>query len=135
MAVIEFDHVDVEVHELVVTAQFFVDLGFRREGPIEVSGAWMDRVVGREGVRAELIIVTAPDESGKLELTAFPEPSRARDQAEIPANAHGCRHIAYRVTNIAAVVAQRARRGTTQPATSWTIRTPTDSLISADPKG
>lgn len=111
MAVIEFDHVGVVVHDLVVTAQFFVDLGFHREGPIEVSGTWMDRVVGLEGVRAELIIVTAPDGSGKLELTAFHEPTRAQDQAELPANAHGYRHIAYRVTNIDAVVAQAREAG------------------------
>lgn len=111
MVVIEFDHVGVVVHNLEVTAQFFVDLGFHREGPIEVSGAWVDRVVGMEGVRAELIIVTAPDGSGKLELTAFHEPTRARDQAEPPANAHGYRHIAYRVTNIDAVVAQAREAG------------------------
>lgn len=111
MASIEFDHVGVVVHDLEVTAQFFVDLGFHREGPIEVSGAWVDRVVGLEGVRVELIIVNAPDGSGKLELTAFHEPTRAQDQVELPANAHGYRHIAYRVTNIDAVVARARAAG------------------------
>jgi catechol 2,3-dioxygenase-like lactoylglutathione lyase family enzyme len=111
MASIQFDHVGVVVHDLEVTAQFFVDLGFDREGPIEVSGSWMDRVIGLEGARVELIIVTAPDGSGKLELTAFHEPTRAQDQAELPANAHGYRHIAYRVTNIDAVVAQARAAG------------------------
>lgn len=111
MASIEFDHVGVVVHDLEATAQFFVDLGFHHEGPIEVSGAWVDRIVGLEGVRAELIMVTAPDGSGKLELTAFHEPTRAEDQTELPANAHGYRHIAYRVTDIDAVVAQARAAG------------------------
>jgi catechol 2,3-dioxygenase-like lactoylglutathione lyase family enzyme len=135
MASIEFDHVGVVVHDLEVTAQFFVDLGFHREGPIEVSGTWVDRIVGLEGVRAELIMVTAPDGSGKLELTAFHHPTRAQDQTELPANAHCYRLIAYRVTDIEAVVAQAVRPDTTQSAMWWTMRTSTDSLTSADPKG
>jgi hypothetical protein len=85
--------------------------GLFTSSPIEVSGVWVDRVVGLEGVRAELIIVAAPDGSGRLELTAFHEPTRAQDQAELPANAHGYRHIAYRVTNIDAVVAQTRAAG------------------------
>lgn len=59
------------VHDLEVTAQFFVNLGFHHEGPIEVSGVWwIESSV--EGVRAELIIVTAPDGSGKLKPSAIP---------------------------------------------------------------
>ncbi len=54
--------------------------------------------------------MTAPDGSGKLERTAFPEPTR-HDQTEPPANAHLYRHIAYRVTNIDAVVAQARAAG------------------------
>lgn len=42
---------------------------------------------------------------------AFHEPTRAQDQVELPANAHGFRHIAYRVTNIDAVVAQAREAG------------------------
>ncbi|KRE67326.1 hypothetical protein ASG92_15095 [Arthrobacter sp. Soil736] len=56
-------------------------------------------------------MVTAPDGSGKLELTAFHEPTRAHDREELPANAYGYRHIAYRVTNIDAVVAQARAAG------------------------
>jgi len=54
MASIQFDHVGVVVHDLEATAQFFVDRGFHREGPIEVSGEWVDRVVGLEGVHREV---------------------------------------------------------------------------------
>lgn len=48
---------------------------------------------------------------GKLELTAFHEPTRAQDQTGLPANAHGYRHTAYRVTNINAVVARAREAG------------------------
>ena len=111
MAKLEFDHVGVVVDDLEATAQFFVALGFQREEPFEVGGAWVDRIIGLEGARVEGMFVAPPDGSGKLELVKFHEPTRARDQEALPADAYGYRHIAYRVTDIAAVVAQAREAG------------------------
>jgi hypothetical protein len=77
MASLEFDHVGVVMHDLESTARLFVGLGFIREGPIVVSGSWMDRIIGLEGARAELTTVRASDGHEHLELTTFHELSRA----------------------------------------------------------
>ena len=106
MATFEFDHVGVVVHNLEATARFFAYLGFDRGEPFDVGGSWVDRIIGLEGTRVEGIMVTAPGGSGKLELIKFHEPTRADDQTELPANAHGYRHMAFRVTDIDAVIAQ-----------------------------
>lgn len=39
-----------------------------------VEGRWMDRIVGLEGVRAEIAFVQNPDGHGRLELTKFHSP-------------------------------------------------------------
>jgi len=106
MTSIEFDHVGAVVQDLEATAQFFADLGFDRGEPFEVGGSWVDRIIGLEGAQVEAVMASAPDGSGSLELIKFREPTRAHDQTDLPANAHGYRHIAYRVTDIDAIVAR-----------------------------
>jgi hypothetical protein len=44
------------------------------EGPVE--GRWVDRVVGLEGVRADIAMMQTPDGNARLELTKFHSPSR-----------------------------------------------------------
>jgi hypothetical protein len=52
------------------------------EGPVE--GGWVDRVVGLEGVRAEIAMVETPDGHGRLELTKFHAPSGRRSDRHAP---------------------------------------------------
>jgi catechol 2,3-dioxygenase-like lactoylglutathione lyase family enzyme len=111
MASFRFDHVCAVVHDLEGVARFFTDLGFRSEGPTEVGGTWLDRVIGVDGARVEVIVMREPDGTGRLELVSFVEPAPAEDHAELPANAHGYRHIAYQVDDVDAVVAQAREAG------------------------
>jgi catechol 2,3-dioxygenase-like lactoylglutathione lyase family enzyme len=99
-----FEHVGVVVRDLEATADFFVRLGFTAEAPMRVSGRWVDRVVGLDGVQVDLITVSAPDGSGKLELTRFHAPQAEFELDRHPANVPGYRHIAYRVSDVQAVV-------------------------------
>jgi catechol 2,3-dioxygenase-like lactoylglutathione lyase family enzyme len=105
---ISFEHVGVVVHDLEATAQFFVTLGFKRHDAFEVGGSWVDRINGVQGTQVAGMFVTAPDGSGALELIQFHEPTREQDETNLPANAHGFRHIAYRVSDIETIV-HRAR--------------------------
>ncbi len=43
------------------TKAFFVELGLKLQGEGPVEGGWVDRVVGLEGVRAEIAMVETPD--------------------------------------------------------------------------
>ena len=66
----------------------------------------MDRVVGLEGVRADIAIMQTPDGNGRLELTKFHSPSNQGDNRHAPAaNTPGIRHVAFAVEDIDAVVA------------------------------
>jgi catechol 2,3-dioxygenase-like lactoylglutathione lyase family enzyme len=71
----------------------------------------VDRVVGLEGVRAEIAMLETPDGHGRLELAKFHAPSGLGGDRHAPANAPGIRHVAFAVDDIDAVVAGLRARG------------------------
>jgi hypothetical protein len=70
----------------------------------------VDRVVGLEGVRAEIVMVETPDGHGRLELTKFHAPSGRGGDRHAPANTPGIRHLTFAVDDIDAVVRLRRYR-------------------------
>jgi catechol 2,3-dioxygenase-like lactoylglutathione lyase family enzyme len=83
MAIQRMEHVGIVVDDLAVAAAFFVELGLKLQGEGPVEGGWVDRVVGLEGVRAEIAMANTP----------------------------GIRHVAFAVDDIDAVVASLRARG------------------------
>jgi catechol 2,3-dioxygenase-like lactoylglutathione lyase family enzyme len=63
------DHVGVVVDDLAAATEFFVELGLKLEGEEQVEGDSVDRVVGLEGVRSEIVMLETPDGHGRLELS------------------------------------------------------------------
>jgi catechol 2,3-dioxygenase-like lactoylglutathione lyase family enzyme len=110
MTIQRMEHVGIVVDDLAAATAFFVELGFKLQGEAPVEGGWVDRVVGLEGVRAEIAMVETPDGHGRLELTKFHAPSSRGSDRHAPANTPGIRHVAFTVDDIDAVVASlRAR--------------------------
>jgi catechol 2,3-dioxygenase-like lactoylglutathione lyase family enzyme len=72
----------------------------------------VDRVVGLEGVRSEIVMLQAPDGHGRVELAKFHSPSYQGDNRHAPANAPGIRHLTFAVEDIDAVVAGLRARDT-----------------------
>jgi catechol 2,3-dioxygenase-like lactoylglutathione lyase family enzyme len=105
------DHVGVVVDDLAAAIQFFVQLGLELQGEAAVEGRWVDRVVGLDGVRAEIAMMQAPDGHGRLELTKFHAPRDQGEHRHAQANAPGIRHVAFAVEDIDAVVAGLRARG------------------------
>jgi catechol 2,3-dioxygenase-like lactoylglutathione lyase family enzyme len=70
MTVQRMEHVGIVVDDLAAATAFFVELGLELQGGGPVEGGWMDRVVGLEGVRAEIAMVQTPDGHGRLERVA-----------------------------------------------------------------
>ena len=64
----------------------------------------MDRIVGLEGVRAEIAMMETPDGHGRLELAKYHAPSRPT-RPRAPANAPGIRHVTFAVDDIDAPLA------------------------------
>jgi len=105
------DHVGIVVDDLAAGIEFFTALGLVLEGEASVEGRSVDRVVGLDGVRAEIAMMQTPDGGGRLELSKFYSPSNKGDNRQAPANAPGIRHISFAVEDIDAVVAGLRARG------------------------
>jgi catechol 2,3-dioxygenase-like lactoylglutathione lyase family enzyme len=111
MTIQRMEHVGIVVDDLAAATEFFVELGLvlQDEGPVE--GRWVDRLVGLEGVRADIAIVQTPDGNGRLELTKFHSPSDPADNRHAAANTPGLRHVAFVVEDLDTVVAGLRARG------------------------
>jgi len=105
------EHVGIVVDDLEAATAFFVELGLELQGKGEVEGAWVDRVVGLEGVRVEYAMVETADGHGRLELVRFHSPPARGGDGHAPANILGIRHIAFVVDDIDATVASVRARG------------------------
>jgi catechol 2,3-dioxygenase-like lactoylglutathione lyase family enzyme len=111
MTLQRMDHVGIVVDDLAAATEFFVELGLVVQDETAVEGDWVDRVVGLEGVRADIAMMQTPDGNGRLELTKFHSPSNPGGNRHAPADAPGIRHIAFAVEDIDAVVARLRARG------------------------
>jgi len=111
MAIQRMDHVGIVVDDLPAAIEFFVELGLelRGEGPVE--GGWVDRVVGLDGVRADIAMLQIPDGHGRVELAKFHSPPSPPGDRHAPANTPGIRHLTFAVEDIEAVVARLRARG------------------------
>ena len=105
------ENVGIVVDDLAAAKAFFVELGLEQVGEAEVEGEWVDRVVGLEGVQADIAMMKTPDGHGRLELTKFHSPSTQGGNRLAPANTPGIRHIAFAVTDIEPIVARLRARG------------------------
>jgi catechol 2,3-dioxygenase-like lactoylglutathione lyase family enzyme len=104
VSVLRFDHVGTVVENLDAVVAFFVALGFERDDGGLVEGEWVDKIVGLEGVRADVVFMRTPDGSGKLELIKFYAPADTGGADSLPANRLGFRHICVEVEDLGAIV-------------------------------
>jgi catechol 2,3-dioxygenase-like lactoylglutathione lyase family enzyme len=106
------DHVGIVVDDLAAATEFFVQLGLELHGGGPVEGDWVDRVVGLDGVRAEIAMLQTPDGHSRVELAKFHAPPSPGSDHNASANALGIRHVTFAVDDIDAVVAGLQARGT-----------------------
>ena len=111
MTIQRMHHVGIVVDDLPAATDFFVELGLELQGEGRVEGRSVDRVVGLEGVRAEIAMLRTPDGHGRVELAKFHSPSTQGGDRHAPANTPGIRHITFAVEDIDAVVAGLRARG------------------------
>ncbi len=112
MTIQRMDNVLIVVEDLEAAKAFFGELGMELEGETQVEGSWVDRVVGLDGVRADIAMLRTPDGHGRVELTKFHTPPAVRAEPEsAPANALGIRRIMFAVDDIDDVVARLRGHG------------------------
>ena len=105
------DHVGIVVTDIEEATAFFVDLGLEPQGGGPVGGDLVGRVIGLDGVRAEIAMLQTPDGHSRVELAQFHAPSSPGSDPRPPANAPGIRHITFAVDDADAVVARLTARG------------------------
>jgi catechol 2,3-dioxygenase-like lactoylglutathione lyase family enzyme len=81
------------------------------KGKGEVEGEGVDRIVGLDDVRSELVMLTQGGHR-LLELAKFHSPSSPDGDPQVPANTLGIRHLAFIVDDVDAAVAGLRARGT-----------------------
>lgn len=111
MTVQRMHHVGIVVDDLEAATAFFVELGLERQGGGSVGGSWVDRVVGLEGVRAEMAMMETPDGHSRVELVEFLAPTGSGGEGEEPANALGIRHVTFEVDDLDGVLARLKAHG------------------------
>ena len=62
MTIQRMEHVGIVVDDLAAATEFFVELGLGCKGEATVEGGWVrrSRVVGVDGVRAEIAMLQTP---------------------------------------------------------------------------
>jgi catechol 2,3-dioxygenase-like lactoylglutathione lyase family enzyme len=111
MTVQRMDHVGIVVDDLADAVAFFVELGLELQGETSVEGDWVGRIIGLEGVQAQIAMLQTPDGHGRVELAKFHAPSGPGGEERAPANTPGIRHITFAVDDIDDVLARLQARG------------------------
>ena len=112
MSVKRMDNVLIVVDDLEAATAFFVELGMELEGRALNEGDWVDRTVGLDGVRADIVMMRTPDGHGRVELSKFHTPAAiSSEPRNAPANTLGIRRIMFAVEGIDDVIARLRTHG------------------------
>src|SRR5687767_11289059 len=107
----QIDHVNLVVRNLETMTAFYRDvLGFRVTKQVTISGEWVDAVVGLKDVTADVVYLDPPS-GPRVELIHYRSPPGVPSSNPSAPNAFGLRHVAFRVSDIDAVVAQLKKAG------------------------
>ena len=112
MTLRRMDNVLIVVDDLEAAMAFFVELGMELEGQTLVEGDYVDRTVGLDGVRADIVMMRTPDGHGRVELSKFHTPPAISSEPQnAPANTLGIRRIMFAVDDIEDVIARLRTHG------------------------
>jgi catechol 2,3-dioxygenase-like lactoylglutathione lyase family enzyme len=112
MTIRRMDNVLIVVDDLEAATAFFAELGMELEGEATVEGQWAGRVVGLDGVRADIVMMRTPDGHGRVELSKFHTPSAISSEPQnAPANTLGIRRIMFLVEDLEDVIARLRTHG------------------------
>jgi catechol 2,3-dioxygenase-like lactoylglutathione lyase family enzyme len=109
---IRMDNILINVADLEAAIAFFAELGMEVEGKALVEGDWAGRVIGLEGVRADIVMMRTPDGHGRVELSRFHTPSAiSSEPRNAPSNTLGIRRIMFLVEDLDDLIARLRTHG------------------------
>lgn len=88
-------------------SEFFVALGLSIETEATVDGDWLRAVYGPAGIDADIVMLSAPEGNGRVELARYrlPEPVMVEPR-NAPASAIGLRRMTFEVTDLDEVLSR-----------------------------
>lgn len=105
------DHVCLVVSDLDRMAEFYSRiLELKVTKRVTISGPWIDRTVGLEGVVADVIYLDPPS-GPRVELIRYQKPAAPRPPDLGDSNLPGLRHLAFRVRDIESLVTRLRSAG------------------------
>jgi len=105
------DHVCLVVSDLDRMADFYTRLlEMKVTKRVTISGDWIDRTVGLEGVVADVIYLDPPT-GPRVELIRYHKPVAPRPAGLGDSNLPGLRHLAFRVREIESLVTRLKTEG------------------------
>jgi catechol 2,3-dioxygenase-like lactoylglutathione lyase family enzyme len=112
VTILRMDNVAIVVEDLDAAVAFFTELGMELEGKAQVEGGWVDRTVGLDGVRSDIVMMRTPDGRSKLELTKYHTPAAVGAEAENPPpNTLGLHRVMFALDDIDDTVARLRSHG------------------------
>ncbi|MSU24547.1 MAG: hypothetical protein EXS32_12090 [Opitutus sp.] len=106
------DHLNIVVADMERSRKFYTEvLGFTKTKEAQLSGEWIERIVGLQGVRVHAVFLVSPGGEPRIELLKYEAPAGAGFAENSRANTLGLRHFALRVDDIAAMVAKLRAAG------------------------
>jgi catechol 2,3-dioxygenase-like lactoylglutathione lyase family enzyme len=112
MSGVRIDNVLIVVDDLDPVIEFFSELGMEVDGRANVGGSPVDRLIGLDGVSAEIVSIQTPDGQGRIELDKFHTPAAVRfEPNDAPMNTLGLRRIMFAVDDIDEVVVRLQTHG------------------------
>ena len=100
MSVKRMDHAGIVVEDLQAAIAFFVELGLELEGQATVEGDAADKLIGEEGVRADIAMLKTPDGHSRVELSTFHAPAATKGMTTEPVNTPGIPRLAFVIDSV-----------------------------------
>ena len=100
MVVKRMDHAGIVVEDLAAAIAFFVELGLDLEGETTVDGQAADKLIGVDGVRADIAMLKTPDGHSRVELSTFHTPVATQGTTTEPVNTPGIPRLAFVVDSV-----------------------------------
>jgi catechol 2,3-dioxygenase-like lactoylglutathione lyase family enzyme len=100
MAIKRMDHVGVIVEDLDAAVAYFVELGLELEGRGSVEGEFPDKLLGVDGVRADMAMLRTPDGKSRVEVSTMHSPPATSSAPHAPVETPGIPRFTFVVDSV-----------------------------------
>jgi catechol 2,3-dioxygenase-like lactoylglutathione lyase family enzyme len=111
MKINRLDHVGIVVQDLDAAKAFFIDLGLKVEGEMDIEGEWVEKIIGLKNVKDKIVMMRTSDGEAFVELIQFYSPVDRKGIQPSFSNTLGMRHICFAVEDLDGVVSKLNKKG------------------------